>query len=75
MKDAWGVWKGRGKEYQIDWNPQHCDDGWPGYFLKARARVKDKIGEHTYVIAKELRRRAKFVHNETRQIINERRDA
>jgi hypothetical protein len=36
MKQAWGEWKGRGKEHQVDWNPKRCDDGWPDYFLKAR---------------------------------------
>lgn len=69
MKEAWGEWKGRGKDHQVDWNPQRCDDGWPDYFLKARARVKERIGDHTYVITKELRRKAKFIHNETREIV------
>lgn|GEM_PF-5901541 len=69
MIEAWGEWKGRGKQHQIDWNPQRCDDGWPDYFLKARARVKDLIGDHTFVITKELRRRAKWVHGEIRETI------
>jgi hypothetical protein len=64
MKKVWGEWEGRGKEHQLKWNPQRCDDGWPDYFLQARARVKDLIGEHTYIITKELRRRAKFIHGE-----------
>jgi hypothetical protein len=71
MKEAWGEWKGRGKEYQVDWNPQRCDDGWPDYFLQARARVREKIGDHTYVITKELRRRAKFVHGEMRDFVSQ----
>jgi hypothetical protein len=71
MKEAWGEWTGRGKEHQVDWNSQRCDDGWPDYFLKARARVREKIGDHTYVITKELRRRAKFVHGEMREIVSQ----
>lgn len=67
MKKCWGEWKGRGSVHQLDWNPQRCDDGWPDYFLQARDRVKELIGEHTYVITKELRRRAKFVHGEIRE--------
>lgn len=66
MKEAWGAWKGRGKEFQIDFNSQRCDDGWADYAIRNRAKVRALIGDHTFIIAKELRRRAKWVHGEMR---------
>ena len=70
MIEAWGQWEGRGRERQVDFNSQRCDDGWVDYALRKRARVRAVIGDHTFIIAKELRRRARFIHNEMREIVS-----
>lgn len=69
MKEAWGAWEGPGKQFQVDLNPQRCDDGWADYAMRNRAKVQAVIGDHTVYIAKELRRRAKFIHGELRETV------
>ena len=71
MIEAWGAWEGRGKERQVDFNSQRCDDGWVDYAIWARAKVRAVIGDHTFIISKELRRRARFIHGEMRATVRE----
>lgn len=69
MREAWGRWKGRGASYQVDLNPQRCDDGWADYAYEGRFRARAKVGDHTIYIPDELRRRAEFIYGELREII------
>lgn len=69
MKTAWGRWEGRGASYQVDLNPQRCDDGWADYAFEGRSRACALVGDHTFYVPDELRRRAEFVYGELRGIV------
>jgi hypothetical protein len=69
MQAAWGRWEGRGAAYQVHLNPQLCNDGWADYAFEGRFRVRALVGDHTFYIPDELRRRAEFVYGELREIV------
>ncbi|SFH83765.1 hypothetical protein [Bradyrhizobium sp. cf659] len=70
MRAAWGRWEGRGAAYQVDLNPQRCDDGWADYAYEGRSRARTKIGDdHTFYIPDEVRRRAEFIYGELRAMM------
>lgn len=68
MKSAWGEWKGRGVDHQLDWNAQLCNDDWATYALRNRSAVRKIVGDRTMTITTPLRREAKETYEEIRRL-------